>query len=231
MKFYIKSIKKKKMMQLHVRVVEATNIAKMDLVKSDPYCIVSVPESNSTQRTRVIQNSLTPKWNEVFHFSISNPSSATLHIEMKDEDVIKDDKMATLSIQVCSLPPGQVVDQWYNMTPASGVKKGGNLHLVLHLAPQGAPAFVPQMMQQPQAPYPGAYPPGAYPGGYPPGAFPGQQPGYPPQQQPAYPGYGQPGAMMSFAPPPRPPGMKDKDYKKLLKAQKKMMKKAMKGKY
>ena len=218
-------------MQLHVRVVEATNIAKMDLVKSDPYCIVSVPESNSTQRTRVIQNSLTPKWNEVFHFSISNPSSATLHIEMKDEDVIKNDKMATLSIQVCSLPPGQVVDQWYNMTPASGVKKGGNLHLVLHLAPQGAPAFVPQMMQQPQAPYPGAYPPGAYPGGYPPGAFPGQQPGYPPQQQPAYPGYGQPGAMMSFAPPPRPPGMKDKDYKKLLKAQKKMMKKAMKGKY
>ena len=219
------------MMQLHVRVVEATNIAKMDLVKSDPFCIVSVPESNSTQRTRVIQNSLTPKWNEVFHFSISNPSSATLHIEMKDEDVIKDDKMATLSIQVCSLPPGQVVDQWYNMTPASGVKKGGNLHLVLHLAPQGAPAFVPQMMQQPQAPYPGAYPPGAYPGGYPPGAFPGQQPGYPPQQQPGYPGYGQPGAMMSFAPPPRPPGMKDKDYKKLLKAQKKMMKKAMKGKY
>ncbi|OHT04983.1 XYPPX repeat family protein [Tritrichomonas foetus] len=233
-------------MQLHVRVVEALEIAKMDLNKSDPYCIVSVPQANSSQRTKVKDNSLTPRWNEEFHFTLPNPASATLHVEMKDKDLVKDDKMASLDVQLCSIPVGMVVDNWYNMTPASGVKKGGRLHLVIHIAPQGAPAFIMQQpgaytyggmpMQPGMQPYPGApmqpgmqqYP-GApmQPGMQPyPGApmQPGMQPGMYPQQQ------GYPGGMMSFGPPPRPPGMSDKDYKKLCKAQKKAMKKMMKGK-
>lgn len=71
---------------------------------------------------------------------------------------------------------------------------------------------------------------------------PGQMQTYPPQQgqyypnQPIYPQQGAPSAPYSpyddiynTPPPPRPPGMKDENYKKLQKAQKKMLKKLAKG--
>ncbi|KAH0787949.1 C2 domain containing protein [Histomonas meleagridis] len=63
---------------------------------------------------------------------------------MRDKDTVSDDDMATLTIPICSLPPGQVIDQWYNMIPCRRVKKGGRIHLILHVAPFGATAFVPQ---------------------------------------------------------------------------------------
>ena len=57
--------------------------------------------------------------------------------QMMDKDLVKDDKMASTDIQLCSLIIGQVYDQWYNLLPNKGVKKGGSLHLVIHIAPQG----------------------------------------------------------------------------------------------
>ena len=266
---------------LHVRVIEATDIARMDLNKSDPYCLVSCSSCNLTQRTRVCQNTLRPVWNQDFHFTCPNPAQASLFIKMRDEDIAFDDDMATLQIQVCSLTPGQVIDQWYSMTPARRVKKGGQIHLLLHYAPQGATPFVPTQMypqqqaqsmyggfpQQPPQMYPQAQPqaPYMYPqsqmGGYPqqppnypqqppryppqPGyPMPPQQPGYPmpppqpgysmPPPQPAYPmapprqPYAQPAYGGAYALPPRPPGMTDKAFKKLCKAQKKVLKKMYK---
>ena len=179
--------------KLHVRVVEATDIAKMDANASDPYCILRT--SSETMKTRVIKNNMHPRWNQEFHFSIGSPTVGALDIKMRDKDIMKDDDMSTLNIQLCSLPIGQVIDQWYDMIPCKRVKKGGRIHLVLQVAPNGAPPFVPQAAPQPGF-YPGApvgY--GPYPGapvGYPPQGFPPQ--GYPPQGMPpqGYPPQGYP---------------------------------------
>ncbi|KAH0786328.1 XYPPX repeat family protein [Histomonas meleagridis] len=185
-------------MQLHVRVIEALDIAKMDISKSDPYCVISVSSSNDTRRTRVIENSLKPMWNEEFHFNIPNPSNSALKILMRDKDICKDDDMAHLEVQLCSLPVGQVVDQWYNMIPAHRVKKGGRLHLILHLAPNGCPPFQNAPMQGPPPGY-GAPPPGY---GAPPPGYGAPPPGYgaPP------PGYGAPPPGYGAPPPGAPPG-------------------------
>ena len=200
-------------MQLHVRVVEATDIARMDLHKSDPYCLVSLSSTNDTRRTRTKENTLNPRWNEDFHFNVVNPAMSALKILMRDKDVSYDDDMATLEVQLCSLTPGQIVDQWYNMIPCKRIKKGGRIHLILHLAPVGVPPFqgmmgapvygVPPPMAAPvyaapppMAPVYGVPPPpmGApvYAAPRPMGAPVYPQPGYP---QPGYPqpGYPQPG--------------------------------------
>ncbi|KAH0787749.1 C2 domain containing protein [Histomonas meleagridis] len=185
-------------MQLHVRVLEALDIAKMDISKSDPYCVISVTSSNDTRKTRVIENSLKPVWNEDFHFNIPNPSNAALKILMRDKDLIKDDDMASLEVQLCSLPPGQVIDQWYNMIPAHHVKKGGRIHLILHLSPTGAPAFQNVPMGQPGYPPQQGYaapPPGYAP---PPQGYAPPPPGYAPQ-----PGYAAPPPQGYAAPPPQ----------------------------
>lgn len=239
---------------LHVRVVEATDIAKMDSNKSDPYCVLSLTQTNCTQSTRAIQNTMYPRWMEEFHFPVINPATATLSILMRDRDISYDDDMANLNLPLCSMPVGQVMDQWYNMIPVGRARKGGRLHLVLHIAPIGAPPFIPSGLQ-PGYPAAPAYPPQVAPGypapmappvapvypgypappGYPPQPGYAAPPAYPPAQPypypPAYttnaaypatasyPAYG-----AAYAPPPRLPGMSDHDYHKLMKAQKKAMK-------
>jgi len=129
-------------MQLHVRLLQAKDIAKMDTFgKTDAYCLLAL-NGSSPVKSKVIKNNMTPVWNEEFHFNVSSPQGDILKIKMRDEDVVCDDDMATLDLYLSSLPVGMVVDNWYAMMPCRKVKKGGLLHLLLHLCPPGGRAFL-----------------------------------------------------------------------------------------
>ena len=136
-------------MQLHVRVIEARNLAKMDTFgKSDPYCLLQIAGTTSIQRTRVISNCQEPRWNEDFHFPVTNPASQSLIILMRDKDVSFDDDMGKIEIQLASFIIDQVFDQWFDMIPCGKVKKGGRIHLLLHVANAGKIPFVQGQQQQ-----------------------------------------------------------------------------------
>ena len=208
-------------MQLHVRVIEARNLAKMDTFgKSDPYCLLQIAGTTSIQRTRVISNCQEPRWNEDFHFPVTNPASQSLIILMRDKDVSFDDDMGKIEIQLASFIIDQVFDQWFDMIPCGKVKKGGRIHLLLHVANAGKIPFVQGQQQQFQTQqfqtqqfqtqqFPNQYvPPPSY------GAPPPQQtiPQYaPPQQQIPNqyvppPNYGAPPPQQpipQYAPPPQ----------------------------
>ena len=213
---------------LHLRVIEAKNLAKMDVFsKSDPYVVIKMSGSTIINKTHYKKNTLTPRWNEEFHIPVSNPSTDMLHLKMYDKDVTNDDSMATLDIPLSSLPLGRVLDQWYDMVPCQRVKKGGEIHLVLQVTQQGAQPFV-QIEMSPYMTMTGMpmMPPPMYPGyqGMPPpgmqafagaantmmglgnammGAVPQNYPAYP--GMPMQPGMQQPGMPMQPGVPP--PGM------------------------
>ena len=140
---------------LHLRIVEADDLAKMDTIGlSDPYCLVQLGTNTRAQKTKVKENTLKPVWNEEFHWPITD-QDAVLHILMKDQDPTNDDPMAKLEININTLNVGQVVDRWFDMRPLPGCPKGGKIRLILHKAPNGAPAFkqsVPQQQQMYQTP-------------------------------------------------------------------------------
>lgn len=139
---------------LHVRLVGAKDIPKMDLFgKSDPYCIISTLSTGMNFKSSVKKNTKTPVWNEDFHFPVQNPQSEYLNIDMYDKDVSKDDKMSTFRLALSTLPFGIVVDMWYDLLPVSGVKKAGQIHLVLHLASPQDPPFVMSANNPNQAVY------------------------------------------------------------------------------
>ena len=206
-------------LQLHLKVIEATDIQKMDLFSnSDPYCVIKVTGMSNVRRTKTKNNTKHPRWNEEFHFPLSNIATDSLYIKMYDKDVVSDDEMATLELPLSTFQVGQVVDQWYDMRPCR--KKGGRIHLVVHVAPLGAAPFVnaPMPMNSPMGAFGGAanammgmgnammgaIPPQPYPmqpQGY---GMPPPQPGYgmpPPQPQP---GYGMPPPQPGYGMPPQP---------------------------
>jgi hypothetical protein len=159
-------------MNLHVKVVEARDLPKMDTFgKADPYCLLQVSGSKKLERTKVIDKTYTPRWNENFSFPV--PSLAeTLHLLMKDRDRgSEDDPMSKLEIPLNTLVKGQVTDKWYDLRPFPGVKKGGQIRLGLHLCDANQTAWIDTSknlqqrplqqrmpMQQPYNPMMGAQP-------------------------------------------------------------------------
>jgi len=207
-------------LKLHLRLIEAKEIAKMDTFGStDAYCVLTV-SGKQQQRSSTQKNKMLPKWNQDFHFDISNPQTDEIKILMRDEDIKHDDDMANWSMPIRYIPFCTLSDQWVTMEAVPKVKKGGRLHLLFHLAPPDYTPFVSrppppppqnaqpvqqpvqQPMQQPmQQPIPQqsqsyiAPPPPGY--------------GAPTTQAPPPPGYGAPPT--GYAPPPSgyappPPG-------------------------
>jgi hypothetical protein len=184
--------------KLNIRLISARDLPKMDLFgKSDPYCVLTSMTTGMTFKSSVKKNTLTPRWNEDFHFPVESPEAEYLCIEMYDKDATKDDKMSEFRLSLGTLKLGAVVDMWYDMSPVPGVKKGGQIHVILHLArPQDQPFMMKenipeQECQDTQPPMMSQPPPMMY-------QPPPQQPMMyqPPPQQP-----------MMYQPPPQQPMM------------------------
>lgn len=129
---------------LHIRIIEATGLPKMDLFgKCDPYVVLQYNNDRVISQTKVIKKTYKPVWNEDFHFPVVSQMDDSIKFFLKDEDKGKsDDPISRLIIELKTLTLNQVTDKWYDCIPVKGVKKGGRLRLKVHLAEEGAVAFV-----------------------------------------------------------------------------------------
>jgi Ca2+-dependent lipid-binding protein len=119
-------------------MIEAKDLPKMDTFGScDPYCLVSLVGSSNVYKTKCIPKTYTPKWNETVSFLMLDPSTSTLHVSVRDEDVALDEDISTHDVPLGPLLNGPELDQWVKLTPAKGVSKGGELHykVVVRQAP------------------------------------------------------------------------------------------------
>ena len=130
---------------LHIRVVEAKDVPKMDVFgKADPFCILQLTSSRQLVKTKVIKSTYTPFWDETFHFPVKDVVDNILQIVMKDADAgSSDDPISKLNIQISTLEVDKVTDKWYPMIPYPSVKKGGQIRLCIHLAPESSLPFKP----------------------------------------------------------------------------------------
>jgi len=134
-------------MQLHVRVVDATGLIRFN-GKSDYDPFVSLSVGDHVFKTKVVDSTSHPYWNEEFHFSVSNHRSDVLDIVIKDKDAMSEDDIGKASVTLSSLSIGTVQDMWISISSLSSLKNGAKIHLVLHLAQNGIPAFQNVYQQQ-----------------------------------------------------------------------------------
>ncbi|KAH0620646.1 hypothetical protein JD844_021312 [Phrynosoma platyrhinos] len=105
---------------LTVKVLRARNIKGTDLLsKADCYVELRLPTASPiTYRTRVIDNSSDPEWNETFHFKIHNAVKNTMELALFDEDVLISDELASLIFDVTGLKAGRPWKETFRLKEA-----------------------------------------------------------------------------------------------------------------
>ncbi|XP_070701426.1 extended synaptotagmin-2-A isoform X2 [Pempheris klunzingeri] len=93
--------------------------------KSDPYGVIRV--GSHVFQSKVIHETIHPKWNEVYEALMYDHSGHTLGVEVFDEDTDKDDFLGSLMIDIAELQKEKKVDEWFVMDDVAT----GKLHLKL----------------------------------------------------------------------------------------------------
>ncbi|KAB5562008.1 hypothetical protein PHYPO_G00013030 [Pangasianodon hypophthalmus] len=74
----------------------------------DLYVTLHLPTASAcTLRTRTINNSKTPEWNETFHFRAYSQAKNILELNLYDADVVEDDKCTAILFDISTLKLGQ----------------------------------------------------------------------------------------------------------------------------
>ncbi|XP_076005312.1 extended synaptotagmin-2-like isoform X2 [Genypterus blacodes] len=93
--------------------------------KSDPYGVIKI--SNQLFQSKVIHETVNPKWSEVYEAMVTDCTGQNLDIQLYDEDTDKDDFLGSLMIDLAELQKEQRVDEWFVLDEVAS----GKLHLKL----------------------------------------------------------------------------------------------------
>ncbi|XP_016419762.1 extended synaptotagmin-2-A-like [Sinocyclocheilus rhinocerous] len=91
--------------------------------KSDPYGVIKL--GNQLFRSKIIKETVNPKWNEVYEAYVYDHPGQNVEIELYDEDHDKDDYLGSLTINIDELEKEQKVDEWFVLDDVAT----GKLHL------------------------------------------------------------------------------------------------------
>ncbi|CAM9003465.1 unnamed protein product [Rhodiola kirilowii] len=121
---------------LSVTVVSAEDLPAVDLNgKADPYVILIMKKSDKRLKTRVVNESLNPVWNQTFDFVVEDGLHDMLMVEVWDHDTFGKDKIGR-----CVMTLSRVVleGEYTETFPLDGAKSG---RLTLHLKWAAQPIF------------------------------------------------------------------------------------------
>ncbi|XVE71517.1 hypothetical protein DITRI_Ditri10aG0157100 [Diplodiscus trichospermus] len=113
---------------LSVTLISAEDLPAVDLMgKADPYVALTMKKSEAKNKTRVVNESLNPVWNQTFDFVVEDGLHEMLILEVWDHDTFGKDYMGR-----CILTLTRVIleGEYSDSLPLEGAKSGKlNLHL------------------------------------------------------------------------------------------------------
>ncbi|KAJ6853891.1 synaptotagmin-3-like [Iris pallida] len=125
---------------LHVKVVRALNLLKMDILgKSDPYVKLSLSgERLPAKKTSIKMSNLNPEWNEQFKLIVKDPETQVLQLHVFDWEKVKmHDKLGMQVVPLSLLTPHETkeftLDLVKNLNPNDPHNKKNRGKIVLEL--------------------------------------------------------------------------------------------------
>ncbi|MQM16832.1 hypothetical protein Taro_049792 [Colocasia esculenta] len=118
---------------LSVTVLSAEDLPAMDLMgKADPYVVLHMKKTGAKNKTRVVNDSLNPAWNQTFDFVVEDGLHDMLILEVWDHDTFGKDYMGRCILTLTRvIMEGEITDAF----PLEGAKSG-RLNLKLKWTPQ-----------------------------------------------------------------------------------------------
>ncbi|EPY35591.1 c2 domain protein [Strigomonas culicis] len=120
--------------RLEIRVVEARNLANIQRVGTiDPYVKVTYGNKEDNKKafikykTRIIESSQRPIWNELFKFQIADTDSAQVVFQVKNDNIVMDDILGTYALSLNGFTRGVVKDYWALLSGCE--RSSAELHL------------------------------------------------------------------------------------------------------
>ncbi|KAF3453760.1 hypothetical protein FNV43_RR04201 [Rhamnella rubrinervis] len=118
---------------LSATVISAEDLAPADLMgKADPYVVLTMKKSEIRNKTRVVNDSLNPVWNQTFDFVVEDGLHDMLIVEVWDHDTFGKDYMGRCILTLTRVILEGEIKESYQLDGA----KSGKLNLHLKWMPQ-----------------------------------------------------------------------------------------------
>ncbi|KAL2489552.1 Synaptotagmin-5 [Forsythia ovata] len=118
---------------LSVTVISAEDLPSTDLMgKSDPFVVLMMKKSDQKNKTRVLNDTLNPVWNQTFDFVVENGLHELLILEVWDHDTFGKDKMGRCIMTLTRVILEEEVTDSFSVDGTAS----GRLNLHLKWAPQ-----------------------------------------------------------------------------------------------
>ncbi|XP_043697596.1 synaptotagmin-5-like [Telopea speciosissima] len=116
-----------------VTVISAEDLPIVDLMgKADPYVVLYMKKTGNKNKTRVVNDSLNPVWNQTFDFVVEDGLHDMLILEVWDHDTFGKDYMGRCILTLTKV----ILEGEYNDTIPLDGSKSGKLSLHLKWMPQ-----------------------------------------------------------------------------------------------
>ena len=136
-------------MMFNIKIIKGKDIQIMDKNSSDPYCKLEfVGYPDSIKKTRVIEKSLNPFWDEFYQMEIKSLTDI-FQITLYDYDKLsKDDIISKYTINLNEINYGQTYEKDLNMIPNnSSITKPGIISVIYQVTEPGQSIFVSNIFQ------------------------------------------------------------------------------------
>ena len=130
--------------EINLHLIKASNLPSSDSNGlSDPYCLFNILNTNFSKKSRRIDKSINPEWDEYFCIPIQSLNSDILRIEVVDWDKMgKHDKLGMIDFPIIDYLPGIVYHDTYSLIPLIGNKDNNSrIELSFQITPPGVTPF------------------------------------------------------------------------------------------
>ncbi|KAG9156024.1 hypothetical protein Leryth_012091 [Lithospermum erythrorhizon] len=118
---------------LSITVISAENLPSADFLgKSDPFVVLIMKKSDQRKKTRVLNNTLNPVWNQTFDFVVEDGLHELLVVEIWDHDVFRKDKLGGCIMTLTRVILEGEITGSFNIDRT----KSGKMYLQLKWSPQ-----------------------------------------------------------------------------------------------
>ncbi|XP_061341048.1 synaptotagmin-4-like isoform X2 [Gastrolobium bilobum] len=118
---------------LSVTVISAEDLPVVDLMgKADPFVVLMLKKSEKKLKTRVVNESLNPIWNQTFDFVVEDGLREMLILEVWDHDTFGKEKIGRVLMTLTKV----ILEGEYQETVPLDAAKSGNITFYLKWTPQ-----------------------------------------------------------------------------------------------